>query len=110
MTNEPKDRHVLAAAVRSHSELIVTYNRRDFRNSSVEQFDIEVQGPSTLLRGLDDLDPGLTVHKLHEQAKATGIAIERLLLSFSKNAPGFVEYFCEEQGISLPIERATSSQ
>ena len=30
MTNEPKDRHVLAAAVRSQAEVIVTYNRRDF--------------------------------------------------------------------------------
>lgn len=30
MTNDPGDRHVLAAAVRSHSELIVTYNRRHF--------------------------------------------------------------------------------
>src|SRR5262249_47499181 len=28
MTNNPGDRHVLAAAVRSHSDLIVTYNRR----------------------------------------------------------------------------------
>jgi hypothetical protein len=77
MTNHPKDRHVLAAAVRSHCELIVTYNRRDFPKGSVEQFDIEAQGPSTFLRGLYDLDPGLTVHKLHEQAKAIGIAIER---------------------------------
>ena len=109
MTNDPKDRHVLAAAVRSHSALIVTYNRRDFPKSSVEQFDIEVQGPSTFLRGLYALDPGLTVHKLHEQAKAIGIGIDRLLLSLSKNAPGFVQYFCEEQGISLPTE-ATSPE
>ena len=110
MTKDPKDRHVLAAAVRSHSELIVTYNRRDFPKSSVEQFDIEVQGPSTFLRGLYDLEPGLTVHKVHEQAKAIGITFQRLLLSLSKNAPGFVQYFCEEQGISLPSEQASSPQ
>ena len=91
-------------------ELIVTYNRRDFPRGSVEAFDIEVQGPSTFLRGLYDLDPGLTVHKLHEQAKSIGIAIERLLLSLSKNAPGFVQYFCEEQGINLPNDQATSTQ
>jgi len=30
MTNNSGDRHVLAAAVRSHSDLIVTYNRRHF--------------------------------------------------------------------------------
>src|SRR5215469_12544516 len=91
-------------------ELIVTYNRRDFPRGSVEAVDIEVQGPSPFLRRLYDLDPGLTVHKLHEQAKSIGIAIERLLLSVPKNAPGFVRYFCEEQGINLPSDPATSSQ
>jgi len=96
--------------VRSHSELIVTYNRRDFSKSSVEPFDIEVQGPSTFLRGLYDLDPGTTVHKLHEQAKAIGITLERLLLSLANNAPGFVQYFCEEQGITPPSKQATSSK
>jgi predicted nucleic acid-binding protein len=106
MTNDPKDRHVLAAAVRSHCELIVTYNQRDFPNASVQQFDIEVQGPSTFLRGLYDLDPGLAVHKLHEQARAIGIAFEELLLSLAMNVPSFVQYFCEEQDISLPTERA----
>lgn len=30
MQNDPKDRHVLAVAVRSKSELIVTYNKKDF--------------------------------------------------------------------------------
>lgn len=32
MTNTPGDRHVLAAAVRCHADLIVTYNRRHIRN------------------------------------------------------------------------------
>ena len=35
MTNDPDDRHVLAAAVRSHAELIVTYNRRHFPTQAV---------------------------------------------------------------------------
>jgi hypothetical protein len=60
-----------------------------------------VQGPSAFLRGLYDLEAGLFVHKLHEQAEAIGTALERLLQSLSKNVPGFVEYFCEEQGIRL---------
>jgi len=47
MTNEPKDRHVLAAAVRSRCELIVTYNRRDFPMASVQQLDIHNNSPST---------------------------------------------------------------
>jgi predicted nucleic acid-binding protein len=102
MTNDPMDRHVLAAAVRSHCELIVTYNRRHFPAASIRPWEIEIQAPSTFLRGLYDLDPGLFVHKLHEQAQAIGIKLERLLESLQKNAPSFVQYFCEEQGIRLP--------
>ena len=66
MTNDPGDRHVLAAAVRSNSELIVTYNRRHFPSDSLQAWEIEVQGPSAFLRGLYDLDAGLFVGKLHE--------------------------------------------
>ena len=101
MTNDPGDRHVLAAAVCSHAELIVTYNRRHFPLDSVRPWEIDVQGPSAFLRGLYDLEAGLFVRKLHEQANTIGIALERLLLSLAKNVPGLVEYFCEEQGIRL---------
>jgi predicted nucleic acid-binding protein len=99
MTNDPGDRHVLAAAVRSHSDLIVTYNRRHFPASSVLPLEIDIQAPSAFLRGLYDLDAGLFVSKIHEQAGAIGVSLPRLLNSLSKNVPGFVEYFCEEQSI-----------
>src|SRR5215471_8906788 len=86
-TNDPKDRHVLAAAVRSHAQLIVTYNGRHFPPASVQPWEIEVQAPSTFLRGIYDLDAGLFVHKLHEQARTIGVTVERLLLSLHKNTP-----------------------
>lgn len=35
MTNDPEDRHVLATAVRSHSELIVTCNKKHFPETSL---------------------------------------------------------------------------
>jgi hypothetical protein len=101
MTNNAGDRHVLAAAVYSHSELVVTYNLRHFPDSSVRSWEIEVQGPSTFLRGLYNLDAGLVVSKLHEQAAAIGITLPQLLGNLSKNVPGFVRYFGEEQGIEL---------
>jgi predicted nucleic acid-binding protein len=36
MTNDPKDRHVLAAAIRGGCESIVTFNTRDFPASSTD--------------------------------------------------------------------------
>ena len=110
MTNDPGDRHVLAVAVRSRSELIVTYNRRHFPAASTRPLDIDVQGPSSFLRGLYDLDAGLFVGKLHEQAEANGIPLPRLLNSLSKNVPRFVEYFCNEQGIDLAGEQRGASR
>lgn len=54
MTNDEKDRHVLAAAVRGGAEVLVTFNTRDFPARSVEPFDLEVVHPDDFL--LDQLD------------------------------------------------------
>jgi len=110
LTNDPKDRHVLATAVRSHSELIVTYNRRHFPAASLQPWGINVEAPSTFLRGLYDLDAGLFVTKLHEQAASIQVSLPRLLRALAKNVPGFVEYFCEEQGIGLADEQGGASR
>ncbi len=109
MTNDSGDRHVLAAAVRSHSELIVTYNRRHFPADSRRAWDIEVQGPSAFLRGLNDLDTGLFFDKLHEQAGAIGVPLHTLLHSLSKNVPAFVDYFCKEHGFELSRKQRDAS-
>ncbi len=98
MTNEQKDRHVLAAAVRSHSELIVTYNRRDFPANAMEPWGIEVQGPSAFLRGLYELEPEVFVSKLQEQASKVGLPLDQLLLRLSKNVPSFVEFLSQRIG------------
>lgn len=54
MTNDEKDRHVLAAAVRGGAEVLVTFNMKDFPAYSVEPFDLEVVHPDDFL--LDQLD------------------------------------------------------
>jgi len=101
MTNDPKDRHVLAAAVSSGTKLIVTYNSKDFPISSLQPWGIERQGPSTFLINLYDLAPGIVARKLSEQAQVIGIPLEDLLRRLQKNVPNFVAFFCEEQRIDL---------
>lgn len=102
MTNNEKDRHVLAAAVASGTKLIVTYNSRDFQVTSREPYEVECQGPSTFLIGLYDLDPGIVVQKLGEQAQNINVSLEQLLVKLRVNVPGFVAFFCDEQKIELP--------
>jgi hypothetical protein len=47
----------------------------------------------------------LFVNKLHEQAASIQASLPRLLRALAKNAPSFVEYYCEEQGIDLACEQ-----
>lgn len=101
MTNDPKDRHVLAAAVKSDTKLIVTYNSKDFPPSTLAKWGIEVQGPSTFLLNLYDLEPGIVAQKLTEQAQNVGVSIEDLLQRLRRNVPGFVSFFAEGQRIDL---------
>ena len=64
--------------------------RRHFPPALAQAWEIDVQAPSAFLRGFYDLDAGLFVGRLHEQAGAIGVSIQRLLLSLSKNVPGVV--------------------
>ncbi len=49
MKNHEKDRYVLAAAVKSGSQVIVTQNLKDFPHHALAPFDIEAQHPDTFL-------------------------------------------------------------
>jgi hypothetical protein len=90
MTNEEKDRHVLAAAVRARSEVIVTYNIKDFPRASLAPYSISVQGPSTFLKNLYELDPVRVMQTLLRQAAAIDQTLPFLLSKLRANVPGFV--------------------
>lgn len=49
------DRHVLAAAIHSHSSVIVTYNLKDFPKKAISKYGIEAQHPDKFMMHLFDL-------------------------------------------------------
>ena len=49
MTNQEKDRHVLAAAVKTPCEVIVTYNLKHFPEECLNQFEITAKHPDEFL-------------------------------------------------------------
>jgi predicted nucleic acid-binding protein len=93
MPNDPKDRHVLAAAVRSGSQIIVTGNLKHFPADILREFNIEAQSPDLFLLHQCNLDPRAAAAILRRQAadksrppRRTAEVLTRLVV----NAPTFV--------------------
>jgi len=99
MTNHPKDRHVLAAAVKCGASVIVTYNKRDFPICALEAWEIEVQGPSTFLKFQYDLNPSIVIDKLHAQAQNLRRTLPQQLAVLRNAVPSFVDSICQDLGI-----------
>src|SRR5262249_45067322 len=57
MTVDAGDRHVAAAAVMGHAQVLITNNREDFPQASLDPYNIEVQTPDEFLESLFYLDP-----------------------------------------------------
>jgi predicted nucleic acid-binding protein len=72
MANDPKDRHVLAAAVRGGTEVLVTENLRDFPADAVRPYGIEVISQDAFLLELLDVRPADVLGAL--RAKPPAIA------------------------------------
>jgi predicted nucleic acid-binding protein len=68
MTCDPKDRHVLAAAVRSDAAVLVTFNTDDFPDTSTAAYDITVVHPDDFLLDQLDLYPGHTATRTSSRA------------------------------------------
>jgi len=93
MTNEEKDRHVLAVAVVSRSQVIVTSNIQDFPDSALAPFGIETQTPDEFLTRIFDLYPKRLVKVLTEQAQdlvAPPMSVQEVLEELTIHAPEFV--------------------
>lgn len=70
MTCDPKDRHVLAAAVRGGADVLVTFNLTDFPGRSVAPHSIEIQHPDMFLVSLLDADPDAVLATLDREVRS----------------------------------------
>jgi predicted nucleic acid-binding protein len=94
MTNDPKDRHVLATAVAAGSELVVTFNVDDFPAEACEPLGVEAIHPDDFLLDLHDLSPDGVRAALDQQAGDLNPPwpLEKLLRALATaGVPRFVE-------------------
>ena len=64
---DPDARHVLAAAIQSGAQSIITFNLKDFPVERLEPHGIEAIPPDEFVLDLLDLAPGVVLRVLNEQ-------------------------------------------
>lgn len=93
MENHPKDRHVLALAVHSRSDAIVTFNVRDFPRHACDPYNVGIQTPDDFLLDLWAIAPDRMTSIIDEQARALKrppMTMNGLLDKLAQFVPHFV--------------------
>lgn len=81
------DRHVVACAIQSRATKLVTFNTKDFPESILANYAIEVISPDQFITQLISLEPALcgsAFQKMHHRLKNPPIPKETLLAIFQK--------------------------
>jgi predicted nucleic acid-binding protein len=89
MPNDPKDRHVAAAALKAGAQVIVTCNLQDFQ---IVPNGVEAQSPDEFLSNLFDLDPDGIVELLRDQTaalKKPPRTFDEVVAALAKTVPAF---------------------
>ncbi|HLK21472.1 MAG TPA: PIN domain-containing protein [Bryobacteraceae bacterium] len=103
LINNHKDRHVLATAIRSSAQTIVTFNLRHFPPEALQSYDVQAVHPDEFLVHQFHLDEAVVVRKFAEQAEAIGRTIEQQLNAFhqSKDLPLFTQTLADALRVKI---------
>jgi predicted nucleic acid-binding protein len=100
MPNDPKDRHVAAAALKAGAQVIVTCNLQDFQTLPKG---VEAQSPDEFLSNLFDLDPDGIVELLRDQTaalKKPPRTFDEVVAALAKTVPTFAA--CVSKHVTTP--------
>jgi len=88
-TNDEKDRHVLAAAIKAQASAIVTFNTRHFAPEHLARWDIRAVHPSDFLLELYAHSPQAVLRQLRFAATKKGMRTRELLRGYSAQLDTF---------------------
>ena len=89
MTNDEKDRHVLAAAVHGQAPIIVTFNPRLYRREHLEPWGIRALHPQSFLIEIFRQEQSVVMTKLEQQAADRRRSLPQLLDILNATVPEF---------------------
>jgi hypothetical protein len=89
MTNDAKDRHVLAAAVRYGAPLIITFNLKHFKPEQLAPWGVVAMHPQAFLIDVFSQKQDAVIAKLEQQAADRGRSLGDLLNILNVTVPGF---------------------
>ncbi len=95
-TNDSKDRHVLACAIHSKAEVILTFNLRDFTAVALTPWGVTAKHPQDYLLTLFDLEPLHVMHQLGGIAQKRGCTLEDHLIDLGRFVPEFSARLLDE--------------
>jgi hypothetical protein len=90
MTNNERDRHVVAAAVHAEAEIILTLNLRHFRPAHLATWGVRALDPQSFLIEVFRQEQGVVLTKLDQQAADRGRSLSQLLDILNATVPDFV--------------------
>ncbi len=112
LTCDPKDRHVLAAAIQANASIIVTVNHKDFPPASLIPHDVVTQSPDAFLLDLFERDCEGMAKVITKQSRALWrkpMSVPEVLHGLHQHAPRFVAALFLTMWASneLPLDRHT---
>lgn len=96
LANDPKDRHVLAAAIKGDCPLILTFNLKDFPDAALAPWAIKASHPQDYLLVLYEMDDRQVMACLGEIAGRRGLEIEDVLIRLGKTLPEFSQRLLDD--------------
>jgi len=88
-TNDTKDRHVLAAAIKAEASIIVTFNQKHFHSEHLEKWGIVATHPSDFLLELYAKSPNAVWKQLRFAADQKQMRMRELLASYTPQLDPF---------------------
>lgn len=99
MANDEKDKHVLAATIRSGASVIVTFNLKDFPTEALTPWNVEAYHPQDYLLTLYSMTPEVVVQKLNDISRKRNREFIDLVLMLGKALPAFASHIIDDLGL-----------